>query len=102
MLDGGHAGRRVVGAGERDAAEPGAQLLQPLPELGEKMGAARVLVLEGQSQAFDRRVAFGFRQLLPRLLEHFVLPRGVAEQPAGPEVRLAARHPVSPRPCGGP
>ena len=48
IRDGFHAGRRVVGACERYAAELRAQLLKPLAKLAEEIGAPSVFVLEGQ------------------------------------------------------
>ena len=102
MLDGRHASRSVVDAGERDTAEFLMHLLQPFPEFGQKMGMLRVFVLEGQPQTFDQWVASDLYQLLPRLFEHFALPRRVAEQSADPATRRAACHPISPCPYGGP
>ena len=102
VRDGRHAGGGVVDAGEGHAAERGVQIFQPLPQLSEKMGATRLVVLERQPQTFDRPAASSLRGLLPGLLEQPVLPRRAPQRPAGPALRLAARHPVSLHPRGAP
>ena len=101
MSDRRHAGR-VIDADKRDAAELGAQVLQPLAEFAKEMGTPRIFIFEGQPQAFDRAAAFGFRQLLPGLLEHPVLSRMAAEQPAGPALRVAACEMISRHSRNGP
>ena len=95
VRDGRHAGGGVVDAGEGHAAERGVEVLQPLPQLAEKVGAAGRVVLERQPQAFHRPAASGLRGLLPGLLEQPVLPRRAPGAPPGPALRLAVRHPVS-------
>ena len=68
------------------------QLLQPFPQPAQEMRPPCLVVLEGQSQALDRLATPRFQFLLIGLVEQLVLARGMAEEPAGPVIRLATRH----------
>lgn len=92
VLDGRHPVRRVVDTGKGDAAELCVQLLQTFPQTAEKVDAPRLVVLEGQAQAFDWLATPRFQFLLIGLVEQLVLPRGMAEEPADPVIRPTTRH----------